>query len=200
MHSDSKTSSRELGGNLKFSQGWFFWIVAGLLLLQGSLPGYSAEHAKSSPKKGEKVVPLKGRNKDLPVPLARTAITFRPAEKSDEGEPVGEDRFVNVDLKGDPKEVAEPARIIANIAQRADRFAGVQVWLKSNEDDFLQKLNDNRQRLIDIVGGILRNKGLSQLETPGIRTILGAEFLSAFNKEFGSYVVKEVIVEGPFLQ
>lgn len=143
----------------------------------------------------------KGWNKKLAVPLTRMPITFKKAAVADKDKPADHDKFVVLDLKGDPKDIADAEKIVVNIARTGGtRFAAVRVWMMSDTDDFLVKLNANRERLIDITSGVVSSKTLEEIETLGFRNLLRAELLAAFNRALGGNLVREIIIDGPIIQ
>lgn len=182
------------------------WMLIGFIFVASGFGASDVLGAEKEKEKEKSPPPKKvvakptGWDKKALVPLSRAPITFRWADRNEEGEPIEEDKFVYVDLKGDPKDAAEPMRIVVNVAQQSDRYAAVRVWVKSNADDFIERLNANRQRLIDITGTILGTKTMSQLESIGFRALLRAELMSAYNRAFKVHLITDVVLEGPAVQ
>lgn len=150
-------------------------------------PEAGAHGAKSS---GKKVRP----DTRLAVPLTRLPITYKPADKSKETQDFP--KYVTLDLKGEPKEVAEPEKITVNIARTGGtRYAVGRFYLLSDSETFLEQLNLHRESLIDAAHGAMANKTLEEYDTPEFKNVLRGEMIQRFNSVFGKNIVKNVRVE-----
>ena len=139
-----------------------------------------------------------GRNKDLPVPLTSSLITFRYADATKDGDA---DKILTLDVKGDPQDLATPQAIVRNIANTSgSRFVVVKILLVSAQEDFLKKLNLKNQHLIAAAGETLGRMTMKDLEQAGIQTLLRRYFLSEFNNILGPGSLQDVLLTGFAIQ
>jgi flagellar basal body-associated protein FliL len=132
------------------------------------------------------------RNVKLPVPLTRDAVMF--VEK-DTSKPGDTDKFVTLDIKGDPKELAQSDKIVVNIANTSgQRYVLVRISMISDHPEFVERLNENRERLIDTASGSLSSKTLEDLNKIGFKTLLKSELQSLFNQQLSSAIIQEVLL------
>ncbi|MBI4659587.1 MAG: flagellar basal body-associated FliL family protein [Verrucomicrobia bacterium] len=176
----------------------------------GSAAAPATEHAESSkeeaPKKAESGEghgsskektarrTKSGRNTRLPIPLTRDAVAYHSKDPSKEGD---YDKIVVLDLKGEPRDEAKSDKIIVNIAGTGGtRFAVARISLVGEREDLLERVNQNRERMLDLASGVLSMKTLDDVEKVGFRNILRAELLAAFNQEaiLGRGTLLEVII------
>lgn len=144
--------------------------------------------SKEKGKKGGKVE----RNTKLPIPLTRDAVAYHPRDKDKEGD---YDKIVVLDLKGEPRDEAKSDKIIVNIANTGGtRFAVTRVSLVGESQDLIERLNQNRERLLDAASGVLSMKTLDDVDNAGFKSLLKAEFMSEFNRILGRGTLQEVII------
>jgi flagellar basal body-associated protein FliL len=58
--------------------------------------------------------------------------------------------------------------------------------------DFAAKFEKNKPKLLDLAGGILAAKSISDLEKPTIRNLIRSELITAFNTVLGNNAVQEI--------
>ncbi len=155
-----------------------------------SSPSKGESHEKGKPFKSSKV-----RSPEMPVPLTREIVAFLPARAAEEGKPQDADKMVVLDSKGEAKDVAQPDKILANVANAGGRaYAVARVSLKGPGSDFVQIVNLNRERLLDVATGTLGSKTLEEIEKPGFRNVFRSELLALFNQVLGGNAVSEVVI------
>jgi flagellar basal body-associated protein FliL len=57
-----------------------------------------------------------------------------------------------------------------------------------------QKVDDNRDQLMDLATSALCTKTITDLEKPGARNIIRSELITIFNNALGSAVIKEIYI------
>ncbi len=155
----------------------------------------SGEKSGGSSEKGKGVRRSKKRNADVPVPLTREIVAYQSPRPAEEGKPEDVEKFVVLDSKGEAKDVAQADKIVVNVAKSGGRAYGVgRFALRGAGDDFVQQVNLNRERLLDVATGTLSSKTLDEIETPGFRNLLRAELLALFNQVLGGNAVSEVVI------
>ena len=148
-------------------------------------------HGGGSKEKGKKRSGVE-RNTKLPVPLTRDAVAYHPRDDAKDGD---YDKIVVLDLKGEPRDEAKSDKIIVNIANTGgSRFAVIRVSLVGEHQDLMERINENRERLLDRASGLLEMKTQDDVEKPGFRSLLKAEFLSSFNEILKRGTLQEVII------
>lgn len=175
---------------------------------QASAP--AAEHAESpkekeeAPKKAEAEGSHGGakekgkkrtrgqRNTNLPMPLTSNSVAYHPKDDTKEGDT---DKFVLLDLKGEPRDEAKSDKILVNIANTGgSRFAVARLSLLGEHPELVDRVNQSRERLLDVASGVLSSHSLDDIEKPGFRNILRAELLSTFNEVLGRGTILAVII------
>lgn len=130
------------------------------------------------------------RNKDLPVPLTTTLITFSAAAKAGDA-----DKILTINAKGDAEDIAVPTAIVRNIAGTSGAsYIAVSVSLVSDQDDFITKLNLKNQYLLAAAGETLARLTMKDLDQPGVQTIISRYLKAEFNNLLGSGSVKDVLL------
>jgi beta-lactamase regulating signal transducer with metallopeptidase domain len=139
----------------------------------------------------EKAALARKRNVKLPVPLTLELIHYAPADRA-KGEET--DKFGILDVNGETRRVAQSDKIVVNIFGAPQRFALARISLLSDKENFIQLLNEKRERLIETASGVLAAKTLDDLNKAGFRTILKSELQTLFNQILGEAVVQEVLL------
>ncbi|MBM3832089.1 MAG: flagellar basal body-associated FliL family protein [Verrucomicrobia bacterium] len=138
------------------------------------------------------------RNVKLAVPLTRDAIAFAP---KDPDNPRDVDKIVILDTKGETKDMAQSDKIVVNVANTGGgRYVLARLSFMSDHQEFLDRLNENRERLIDVAVGTLSNKTLEELNRPGYRTLLKSELRDLFNQQLGVTMIQEVVIHDLVIQ
>ena len=153
--------------------------------------GAAAGHGEAAKEKGKKK--SKGtRNTKLPIPLTRDAVAYHPKDDAKEGD---SDKFVVLDLKGEPRDEAKSDKIVVNIANtQGSRFAVARLSMVGEHADLVERVNQSRERLLDVASGSLSSKSIDDAERPGFRNLLRQEFLILFNDILGRGTIQEVVI------
>lgn len=148
-------------------------------------------HGGASKEKGKKK--NKGqRNTKLPIPLTRDAVAYHSKDDSKEGD---SDKFVLLDLKGEPRDEAKSDKIVVNLAgMSATRFAVARLSLIGEHQDLVERVNVSRERMLDVASGALSSLSLDDVEKPGFRNLLRQQLLALFNDILGRGTIQEVII------
>lgn len=133
----------------------------------------------------------KERNTKLPIPLTRNAITFIQKDPDKEGD---FDKIVVSDHKGETKDLAQAENIVVNAANSPGHYVVAQFSVLGDHPELITRLNENRERLIDIAIGTLSSKSLDEIEKPGFRNILRSELLALFNQVLGSGTLQDIVI------
>jgi flagellar basal body-associated protein FliL len=142
--------------------------------------------------KGAKKAKSTGRNTKLPIPLTRDAVAYNPKDPAKEGDT---DKYVLLDLKGEPRDEAKSDKIVVNLAgTSATRFAVARVSMVGEHSELVERVNFNRERLLDVASGALSSLTLDDVEKPGFRNLLRQQFLALFNDIMGRGTIQEVII------
>jgi flagellar basal body-associated protein FliL len=150
-----------------------------------------AEHGGTATKKAK-------RNTKVAVPLCRMPIAYKP--KPDDKDSLDTDKYVVLDLKGEPKDLAEPEKIVVNVARtQGTRYAVARITMYSEAENFVEQVNLYREKLLDVAHGALSSKTLEELDTPGFKNVLKAELIGAFNRVFKANLVSGLTVD-PLVQ
>lgn len=142
--------------------------------------------------KGAKKSKATGRNTKLPIPLTRDAVAYHPGDDSKEGD---SPKYVLLDLKGEPRDEGKSDKIVVNLAgTSATRFAVARMSLLGEHPDLVERVNFNRERLLDVASGALSSLTLDDVEKPGFRNLLRQQLLALFNDILGRGTIQEVII------
>lgn len=97
--------------------------------------------------------------------------------------------------KATPKKVSAPlsGKILVNVAGTAGtRYLVANMTLVGKVGDLKARVDTNDAELRDAASSILSGKTISDLEKPGMRNIIRAELISAFNDILGKDIVNEI--------
>ena len=132
------------------------------------------------------------RNKDLPVPLTESLIAFKPLDATKPGDA---DKYVTLDVKGDPQDLAVPKGIVRNVANTSGtKFVVVKLALMSVQDDFVRRVNLKNHHLIAAAGETLGQLTMKQLEQPGIQSLIKSHLVAEFNNILGAGTLQDVLI------
>jgi flagellar FliL protein len=96
---------------------------------------------------------------------------------------------------GASKKVSAPlsGKILVNVAGTAGtRYLVANMTLVGKVSDLKARVDQNDAELRDVASSILSGKTISDLEKPGMRNIIRAELIAAFNDILGKDVVNEI--------
>jgi flagellar basal body-associated protein FliL len=127
----------------------------------------------------------------LPVPLTREVIGYKPPDAKKEND-FG--KIVVLDIKGEPKDLAQPDKLVVNVANTGGRgYAVARFSVVGSDPDLIKKMNENRERLLDRATGTLSSKTMEEIEKPVFKNMLRAELLTLFSQTLG-ISIQEVII------
>ncbi|HEX3718727.1 MAG TPA: flagellar basal body-associated FliL family protein [Verrucomicrobiae bacterium] len=99
----------------------------------------------------------------------------------------------STDLKN--KYTVPLSKILVNVAgTMGTRYLMTSITLVSSDPDLKQKVDDNRDQLMDLATSALCTKTITDLEKPGARNIIRSELITIFNNALGSAVIKEIYI------
>jgi flagellar FliL protein len=74
------------------------------------------------------------------------------------------------------------------------RYLMTSITLVGKDPDFKNKIEENKDQLLDLATGTLSSKTISDLEKPGIRNVIRSELISVFNTALGGPFVQEIYI------
>lgn len=87
------------------------------------------------------------------------------------------------------------SKMLVNVAgTMGTRYLMTSVTLVGNKADFKDKIEENKDQLMDLATGALSSKTISDLEKPGARNVIRAELMTVFNNALGGSVVQEIYI------
>jgi flagellar FliL protein len=87
------------------------------------------------------------------------------------------------------------SKMLVNVAgTMGTRYLMTSVTLVGNTAEFKNKIEDNKDQLMDLATGTLSSKTISDLEKPGARNVIRAELMTVFNNALGGPVVQEIYI------
>lgn len=120
-------------------------------------------------------------------PSEEAAKTDKDSKESKDGE------SGSTDLKN--KYTVPLSKILVNVAgTMGTRYLMTSITLVSSDPDLKQKVDDNRDQLMDLATSALCTKTITDLEKPGARNIIRSELITIFNNALGSAVIKEIYI------
>ncbi len=151
-----------------------------------------SSHGAAKDEKGKKNGKKGKRDTKIPIPLTRDAVAYHVKDDAKEGD---FDKIVVLDLKGEPREEAKSDKIVVNIANTGgSRFAVARLSMVGEHGDLVERINQNRERLLDRASGLLSSHTPEDIEKPGFRNILRSELLAEFNEILGRGTIQEVLI------
>ncbi len=86
-------------------------------------------------------------------------------------------------------------KMLVNVAgTMGTRYLMTSVTLVGSTPDFKNKIDDNKDQLMDLATGTLSGKTISDLEKPGARNVIRAELMTVFNSALGGPLVQEIYI------
>ena len=124
---------------------------------------------------------------EAPAPEAK------PAEESSEGaaKPAA---AANPGETGG-KITVQLGKVLVNISgSLGTRYLMANLTLVGTTPDFKEKVESNKDQLLDLANGTLATKTINDLEKQGARSIIRSELLLAFNTAIGEGTVKDIYI------
>jgi flagellar FliL protein len=85
--------------------------------------------------------------------------------------------------------------VLVNIAgSMGSRYLMANLTLVGNTPDLTERVESNKDQLMDLASGVLYSKSISDLEQPGARNIIRNELRMVFNNALGDGVVQEIYI------
>jgi flagellar FliL protein len=98
-------------------------------------------------------------------------------------------------LEGTIKVTVPLSKILVNVAgTMGTRYLMTSVTLVGTDPNLKDKIDQNKDQLLDLATGTLSTKTISDLEKPGARNVIRAELLEVFNNALGSPLIKEIYI------
>lgn len=101
------------------------------------------------------------------------------------------------DKKADktPKQTVQLNKVLVNVAGSVGtRYLVANYTLVGTAPDFKDRIEANRDMLLDLAAGVMSTKTISDLEKPGARNLIRNELISVFNNALGANLVKEIYI------
>jgi flagellar FliL protein len=131
-------------------------------------------------------------NRYVLVPQMRRAL-FRPVAAPVES--AGTNAARSGGLEGTVKVTVPLSKILVNVAgTMGTRYLMTSVTLVGTDPNLKDKIDQNRDQLMDLASGTLSTKNISDLEKPGARNVIRAELLEVFNNALGGPLIKEIYI------
>src|SRR5579885_2485019 len=87
------------------------------------------------------------------------------------------------------------SKILVNVAgTMGTRYLMTSVTLVGTATNFNEKIDENKDQLMDLATSTLSSKTISDLEKPGARNVIRAELITVFNNALGGPLVQEVYI------
>ncbi|MBI2947412.1 MAG: von Willebrand factor type A domain-containing protein [Verrucomicrobia bacterium] len=136
--------------------------------------------------------PATKRNVKLPVPLTREQVAFAAGDPSKAGDA---DRIVAMSANGEIQDEARADKLVVNLSgTSATRFAVARISVLGDHPELIKRVNEHRDRLLDVAVGALSSLTLGDVEKPGFRNLLRQQLLALFNEVLGRGTIQEVII------
>src|SRR5690606_25733131 len=95
--------------------------------------------------------------------------------------------------KGSKVMVPLSNKVLVNVAgTMGTRYLVASITLVGTNPSLKARVDENDPQLRDSAGSILSSKSISDLEKPGMRNLIRAELISAFNEILGKDLVSEI--------
>ncbi len=129
------------------------------------------------------------------VPQMKRAMTqssAAPAEAAPAKEG-GDNHATTID--GKVKVTVPLSKILVNVAgTMGTRYLMTSITLVGTDANLKEKVDQNKDQLLDLATGTLCTKTIADLEKPGARNVIRAELLTIFNNALGGAVIKEIYI------
>lgn len=98
-------------------------------------------------------------------------------------------------IDGKVKVTVPLTKILVNVAgTMGTRYLMTSVTLVGNEENLRNRIEQNKDQLLDLATGTLSTKTISDLEKPGARNVIRAELMTVFNNALGGSYIKEIYI------
>jgi flagellar FliL protein len=126
------------------------------------------------------------------VPQMRKAL-LRPVAA--QAESTGTNAAGPGGAEGTVKVTVPLSKILVNVAgTMGTRYLMTSVTLVGMDPNLKDKIEQNKDQLLDLATGTLCTKTISDLEKPGARNVIRAELLEVFNNALGGPLIKEIYI------
>jgi flagellar protein FliL len=96
---------------------------------------------------------------------------------------------------GKTKVMVPMSKMLVNVAgTMGTRYLMTSVTLVGNTPDFKNKIEENKDQLLDLAANTLSTKTISDLEKPGARNIIRSELITVLNNALGGSLVQEIYI------
>lgn len=97
--------------------------------------------------------------------------------------------------EGHSKVTVPISKILVNVAgTMGTRYLMTSITLVGSDENMKDKVDRNKDQLLDLATGTLSTKTISDLEKPGARNVIRAELMTVFNNALGGPVIKEIYI------
>jgi flagellar FliL protein len=98
-------------------------------------------------------------------------------------------------IEGKVKVTVPLSKILVNVAgTMGTRYLMTSVTLVGTDENLKDKIDKNKDQLLDLATGTLSTKSISDLEKPGARNVIRAELMTVFNNALGAPLIKEIYI------
>jgi flagellar protein FliL len=98
-------------------------------------------------------------------------------------------------LDGKVRVTVPMSKILVNVAgTMGTRYLMTSVTLVGTDPNLKDKVDQNRDQLMDLATGTLCTKTIADLEKPGSRNVIRAELMTIFNNALGGPMIKEIYI------
>jgi flagellar protein FliL len=98
-------------------------------------------------------------------------------------------------LPGNGKVNVQMNKLLVNVAgTMGTRYLMTSVTLVGNTPDFKDKIENNKDQLMDLATGALSSKTIADLEKPGARNVIRSELQTVLNNALGGPLIQEVYI------
>ena len=86
-------------------------------------------------------------------------------------------------------------KLLVNVAgTMGTRYLMTSVTLVGNTVDFKDRIENNKDQLMDLATGALSSKTIADLEKPGARNVIRSELMTVLNNALGGPVIQEIYI------
>ena len=87
------------------------------------------------------------------------------------------------------------SKIIVNVSgTMGTRYLMTSVTLTGNSPDFKNKIEENKDQLLDLASGTMSSKTIADLEKQGARNQIRTELMAVFNNALGGNFIQEIFI------
>jgi flagellar FliL protein len=98
-------------------------------------------------------------------------------------------------LDGKVKVTVPLSKILVNVAgTMGTRYLMTSVTLVGTDPNLKERIDQDKDQLLDLATGTLCTKTIADLEKPGARNVIRAELLTTFNNALGGSLIKEIYI------